>query len=40
MLVELGRDLQSVYEEVAREPLPEHMMRLVRQLDQREEGRG
>ena len=35
LLAEIGRDLKSVYRDVLKEPLPEHLAALVRKLEGR-----
>ncbi len=35
MMTEIGRDLRSMYNDLLREPLPEHLACIVRELDKR-----
>ncbi len=35
MMAEIGRDLRTMYNELLREPLPEHLVCIVRELDKR-----
>ncbi len=35
MMAEIGRDLRTMYNELLREPLPEHLTCIVQELDKR-----
>ncbi|HEX2552442.1 MAG TPA: NepR family anti-sigma factor [Microvirga sp.] len=35
MMAEIGRDLRSMYTDLLKEPLPEHLACIVRELDKR-----
>jgi hypothetical protein len=36
LLAEIGRELRSVYNDLFREPVPEHLVRIIERLEQRE----
>ncbi len=35
MMAEIGRDLRTMYSELLKEPLPEHLVCIVKELDKR-----
>ena len=39
IMVEIGRDLRSIYSDLLREPLPEHLVSIVRELDKQDHRR-